>query len=230
MANNKSELILLESYLDEKEAFKSRLLLEKNNISHKYFCSRNNIEKAYLTSNSNPTEIWVKKEDFEYAYSILNHNNNEEILNVDINNFSDEELIDIIKNPDEWHKSFINEANKIAKIRKIEINNSEIESHIKQKLELIKHGKDAHPATIFIFWLLTFLSVFFVTFGIFGFIFGFLGIIAGYLYWKTKITAPDNKKYYLFSKNTRLHGKYMFFVGTILMFALLSYVFFITFN
>lgn len=227
MSNDKNKLILLESYLDEKEAYKSRVLLEDNNIKHKYFCSRNNIEKAYLTSNSNPTEIWVDKEDFNLAYEIIRTNTSSNENNkINIEDFSDKELIDILKNSDEWHESFVKEAKKIIKERNIVVDKHEIDTYKKEKLLKLKIGKSAHPATIFIFWLLTFFSVLYILLGFIGFIFGFSGIIAGYLYWKTKITGFDNNKYYLFSKKTRTHGKYMFIVGLVLLLILFIFVYY----
>jgi len=227
MIDEKNKLILLESYLDEKEAYKSRVLLEENSIKHKYFCSRNNIEKAYLISNSNPTEIWVNKEDFNLAYEIIRTDtSSNENDNINIKDFSDDELIDILKNADEWHKSFVKEAKKNITERNIVIDNNEIDAHVKEKLLLLKNGKTAHPATIFIFWMLTFFSIFYILLGFIGFIFGFSGIIAGYLYWKTKITGFDNNKYYLFSKKTRIQGKYIFFVGLVLLLTLLIIVYY----
>jgi len=229
MLKFENNLILLESFLEEKEAYKSRILLEKNRINHKYFCSRSNFEKAYLTSNSNPTEIWVNKEDFKLAFEIIRGETTNEDSEINIRAFSNEELIEIIKNPDEWHESFINKAKNILKEQNISINSDEIDANIKEKLNIIKCGKSAHPATIFIFWILTIFSVFFMLFGIFSFVFGFSGIIAGYLYWKSKITASDNHKYYLFNNTTRIHGKYMFFVGLMLMTVLFVYVYYLHF-
>jgi len=226
MSEDKNELILLESYLEDKEAYKARILLDKNKIHNKYFCSRSNIEKAYLISNSNPTEIWVKQLDFENAYNIINQNKLDEENDIQITDFSNDELINIIKNKDEWHESFINEAVKLIKKRNIPINEEEINQLNIEKLNLIKQGKEAHPATLFIFWLLTFMSVFFLVFGFFGFIFGFSGTIAGFLYWKSTIKASDGNRYFLFNKKTQAHGKYMFFTGLILISALFIYVYY----
>ena len=227
MIDEKNKLILLESYLDEKEAYKSRVLLEKNDIKHKYFCSRNNIEKAYLISNSNPTEIWVNKEDFNLAYEIIRTDtSSNENDNINIKDFSDDELIDILKNTDEWHEYFVKEAKKNIEERNIVIDKNEIDAHVKEKLLFLKNGKTAHPATVFIFWMLTFFSIFYILLGFIGFIFGFSGIIAGYLYWKTKITGFDKNKYYLFSKKIRIQGKYMFFVGLVLLLALFIFVYY----
>ncbi len=226
MENNK--LILVESFFNEKEAYKAKILLERNNIFHKFLKSRNNLEETFASSNSIPTEIWVYESDFEESYSLINENlyENDKIITPNISNYSNDELIDIIKNKDEWHISFLNEAKTILTNREIKIDEREVSEHSNKKLDILKQGKHAHPIAITMCWISAILSVPFLAFGFFGLIFGFMGTIAGYLYWQSKIKAFDNNKYFLFNIKTRTHGKFIFLTGLFSISSFLIYLYY----
>ena len=216
MKKEENNLILLKNFYNEDNAQKAKILLERNNIFHKYIRSRSNIEKTFVSSNSNPTEIWVLNSDFEKSYELF-----KKIIpetgpdDIQIDNFSDKELSEIIMNSDEWHESYITKAKEELNKRGIKIKEDEINLHMAEKLEALKIGTEVHPAVIFILWLTVIFAVPFLFLGFFGGIFAFIGTISGYYFWYMKSKAFNNEKYYVFNKNTRMHGKYMFFTGLI---------------
>lgn len=224
----KNKLVLVESFFNEKDAYKAKILLERNNIFHKFFKSRNNLEETFVSSNSIPTEIWVYEKDIEKSYSLINNSlyENEELITPDINNYTNDELIDIVKNKDEWHVSFLNEAKNILTNRGIKIDDKEVSEHINNKLNELKQGKHAHPVAISMCWISAVLSVPFLTLGFLGLTFGFMGTIAGYLYWKSKIKAFDDNKYFLFNIKTRTHGKFIFITGIFSISIFLIYLYY----
>lgn len=105
----------------KKEADNIRLILEENEIDYKIISGKGNFETSMGVSSSQQYEVLVKSELLTKALDLINEfleNNNEEI---DLSQFSDAEINDIILNPDDWHDSFVSEAKKIIKERNINI-------------------------------------------------------------------------------------------------------------
>lgn len=226
MKNEKNNLILLKSFYNEDIALKTKILLERNHIFHKYIRGRSNIESAFISSNSNPYEIWVQTIDFEKSYELVKEiipENDQDIVNVQ--NFSDEELSEIINNTDEWHDSYITKAYEEYIKRGYIINEDEIKLHMAEKLEEIKTGKEVHPAVLFLLWITVIFAFPFLFYGMFGGIFAVIGTVSGYYFWKIKLKAFDSQKYFLFNENARKHGKFMFFTGLIWAICFIIYLY-----
>jgi hypothetical protein len=114
---------------------------------------------------------------------------------------TDQELIDIFINPQDYQESFVQVVTEELKRRNVNLENYQQEKDKKQKVlsETLENGKPGDPTYITL-----------------GFIFaglgGFIGIIAGYIYSQSRNkTTPE--KYYVYNEQTRKKGVIMMFVG-----------------
>ena len=108
-------------------------LLSNDGIKCKLVSARSNIEAAYGASNSNTYEIFVDEKDETRSFELIDAVSQPNDLDLDINSYSDDEIRDIILNPDEWHESFVAKAKSIAKQRNILIEEEEIDSNLSDK-------------------------------------------------------------------------------------------------
>jgi hypothetical protein len=183
------------------------------------FLSENGVE-ATLTKNigdldvvfqgENPTnkfEISIDPEDFEKARLLINGINEEALENVPedyyLLSFTNDELIDVLINVDEWNEFDVILSARILKDRKIEINEEEIAE--KRKLKQVDIEKPAKPQTT---WMV--LGYICALLG------GFLGLIIGYFFWQAKNTLPDGKKVYAYCDADRKQAKIILFISAII--------------
>ena len=105
----------------KKEADDIRLILEENEIDYKIIPGKGNLENTMGVSTSRQFEILVKSDLLTKAYDLINDFLENDNSRVDLSQFSDAEINDIVLNPDGWHDSFVCEAKKISKQRNINI-------------------------------------------------------------------------------------------------------------
>ncbi|MBN2728325.1 MAG: hypothetical protein JXR53_03795 [Bacteroidales bacterium] len=175
-------------------------LLKRNDIDCKLISAKSNIESAYGASNSNSYEITVDEKDEIEALEIISLLDIPSDQKIDIESYSDEEIKDIILNPDEWHESFVDKAQKIAKTRNIDIQEKEVYDNLNHKLDAIIEGKQAGTGLRIFIW-------------IFAFTGGLFGIIGGLALWLGKAKAFDGKRYYYYNNASRKEGQLIFGVA-----------------
>jgi len=194
------KLVILKKAYEKRVADNIRAILGKNNIFHKISFARNNIESLYGAQNSNQIEIRIEEKNFQTAFELIEKINEYSDDKIELNSYSDDEIIEIILNPSDWHRSFVLEAKKIVTERGIQINENEISDNEKEKLEKIKLGISPKKFIYYFFWFLAVVG-------------GYIGLIAGYYYWRGKLKAFDGNRYFMYNKRTRFYGKWMFITG-----------------
>jgi hypothetical protein len=156
----------------------------------------------------NEFEVIIKQSDFKKASEILEKNAENLIDQIDkdyyLFEFTDEELYEILLKSDEWNEFDYTLAQKILKQRGKSVDKELLNSLKNERLkDLAKPEENQKP------WIIA------------GYIFsllgGFLGLIIGYTLWTFKKTLPNGQKVYSYSANDRKHGKYIFYIGLLIV-------------
>lgn len=192
-------VLLTKTYEDELTNH-IRAILEQNDIDFKVVFGKNNMETTLGMQSSNPTEFYVYKDDLGNALNLIEGLNSSGEKEIDVEAFDDEEIKEIILNPEEWHDTIVRQAERIAKKRRLEISDNEIEENQILKLIEIQKGKSPAKTTFILMWVFAFMG-------------GLIGLIAGLAYWISKQRAFDGKKYFVYDERTRSNGKLMFFIS-----------------
>jgi hypothetical protein len=156
----------------------------------------------------NEIEIRVLPADFKKAEAILQKRAEQLIEEVDedyyLFSYTDDELYNILVKPDEWGEINYVLAQQILKKRGKEIDQEMIDTFKKERIEEL-----AQPEKNQMGWVIA--GYFF------AFIGGLVGLIIGWALWKAKKTLPDGSKVYSYSEKDRKQGKYIFYIGIIVL-------------
>jgi len=156
----------------------------------------------------NEIEIRVLPADFKEAEAILQKRAEQLIEEVDedyyLFSYTDDELYNILVKPDEWGEINYVLAQQILKKRGKEIDQEMIDTFKKERIEEL-----AQPEKNQMGWV--------VAGYIFAFIGGLVGLIIGWALWKAKKTLPDGSKVHSYSEKDRKQGKYIFYIGIIVL-------------
>lgn len=193
-------LVLLKSLYEQDKANQIKVLLDKYEITSKINYSRNNLEVTLGQQTSNVIEIYVFENELDKATEVIQHILEEEEIELDINDYSSEELQEIILNKDDWHDTFVDQAKVILENRGIVTPEEDVQKNLEEKVQKVKQGVSVSKLNIAFLW----------TFSFFGF---FLALAAGYFLWQGKTRASNGQKYYLYDSKARNHGKWMLILG-----------------
>ena len=167
--------------------------------------------------------IKLKQEDFKRADEILmqsvSESKDEPVGDYYLLSFSNDELMDVLKKPDEWNEFDRYWAKKILIKKGIEIKQEDLEQ---VKTERLKELKE--PWTLDKLWIICAIALWVAAF---WFIHLYLAIavvfIGGYIALSKK-TLPDGEKVKAFSAGDRLLGKIVLTAGILLtLFILMQY-------
>jgi hypothetical protein len=155
--------------------------------------------------------VKLKVEDFERANNILKETAKQEINQVDkdhyLYTFTDEELIDIVKKPDEWNSLDYELAQKLLKERGVQFN---LESIKKERLQELSQPETSQKTWIIIGYI-------FVPLG------SIIALLIGYFIYNQKRTLPNGERVFSYSQDDRWHGKMLLIAGVISFLIGLSY-------
>ena len=172
-----------------------------------------------FTGNQSEKEFHIKisQKDFNRAYEILEelsvNNTPVDSASKDyyLFEFSDDELIEILKNYDEWGFYDYKLAQRILKERGREFSHAELDQFKKDRIEFLKTPVKPSRG-----WLISGLIL-----SLFG---GFTGIIIGWYHLSLK-TLPNGERVFIYEKPVRNYCKIMLYTG--LFFFVAELIFFI---
>lgn len=188
-------------------------ILETHKIVHKILDTSNDFDATFsLDDTKNSILILLDSKDFDHADKLIDEN-----LNFDINQFSSqhpffsftkEELIEVVKNFDDWSPLDVKLANHLLKEQNVTINQTEIKTHQVKKIRNEETPQKSKAITLLFGYLFSLLG-------------GFLGLgIALFLVFG-KRTLSDGSKKYIYCESDRKHGIYMLFISiSIIMLAI----------
>lgn len=187
-------------------------LLKKNRIDYKLEKSQTLLDAAIVGHGLVPPAlVKIRTADFTKVNAILEKEalENPHFLSSHyLRQMDDRELIDMIRNPDEWNVEDIAVARKILSERGIPIPKEHIEEFNKKKNAERRAGKKAEPKWMFLSFLLVVAGGAFVSP-----LFLLGGIGMGWYYWQDKTVDNQGTKFYTFEKTTRVYGKLIFYLG-----------------
>ena len=205
-----SNFLPFHSFFDEYSAAETARILQANDIPIKILRKGKQFDSILVgESMSQDFELQIAGEDFERANKLL-----QDVMQKDVDidifgedyylfSFSEDELVDIVKKPDEWGNQDIVVAKQLLRKKGIEFSEQELQQ-IKQDrlLELSKPEK---------------FGGYRIPAGYIGaLLFGFAGILIGYSLWKSKKILPNGKKVHTYTESTRSHGEFIFYLSTAL--------------
>lgn len=192
------DLIRLKKFNTIEEANIVAELLEKNNIFMK-IDKEQLPEDSVFAGNTLLTQICIniKPEDLEIAQNLIG---GLEEVNIDklepdyfLFEFTDEELIDMLKKPDEWSMNDFHWALEILKQRGKEPEKTQVETWKKERLEVLSQPEavtSKHVNTAYFFCILG----------------GIIGIAMGRHINSFKKTLPNGQKVYTYDPESRKKG------------------------
>jgi hypothetical protein len=153
-------------------------------------------------------EVKIPADQFETANRLMREKVQINLNEIDpdyyLFTFDENELIGVLKDPDEWgHLDYVI-ARKILEIRGIQFSADELDAFWKSKMQ--KLAQPAKGGTLGK-WGGYSLSV--------GFC--FIGMVTGLIYWTSTKTLPNGSRYYIYDKETRKLGKNMVYISSLLM-------------
>jgi len=158
-----------------------------------------------------------KKVNGLIAWQISEHNY-EDVKEHYLNEFDNEELMEIFKTPDDWSPENIAIARIIIRHRGVEVSKEQISAWRKERLIEIRKGKSENRI-----WMVAYFLG--ITLGLFlNLAFFLAGLGMGYYYAYSQTVDFEGEKYYIFDDNTRKIGKWMLFGGIIILIAELLYL------
>jgi hypothetical protein len=163
---------------------------------------------AKTTISDTITEYWLRisESDFEKVDKLVENDMLAEKIAQDhyLNDFSNEELIEIIEHFDEWNKADLIKARIILKERGKNISDEEIQLMKEQRI--VELGK---PETAKRGWI--------IAGYLFAFLGGFIAIVIGVSISNSKKNLPNGKKVYCFDEKSRRHAKYILLLGILII-------------
>jgi hypothetical protein len=183
-------------------------LLRENEIEFHVVEERESLDSLYGDKHFDKQFfVKIQQEDFPKADAVLKEISLKELATVEkdhyLFSFNEEELFEIISKPDEWSGFDYELARKILKDRGKEINEDTVRLLKSQRLKELAKPEERQRNLVYA-------GYFFALLG------GIIGAFIGWYMWTYEKVLPNGQKTYGFTKEDRMHGKIIFFLGVIL--------------
>ncbi|MCB9310884.1 MAG: hypothetical protein H6567_12570 [Lewinellaceae bacterium] len=189
-------------------------ILEKNNIYYEVSSAETIVDKLIVGSGMlakytlkllpkdfNATNEYIKQEALAKGIRIEDFDH--------LSALSDDELFEILKNPDEWSVEAEIVARKILSNRNVKIIEEDISNYKLNKTLDRKKGKSVSFIIQFLYFLCIAIGFYF------GIIFLIAGIAMGYYYTYGTVTDSQGNKHYVYDEKARHNGKLILWGGII---------------
>lgn len=180
-------------------------LLKENEIPYEFNGSQTLITEAIVGSPNYPKFVLkILRSDFASVNSIIEKEvlkNAADFHEHYLNDFTDHELLAILRKPDESSIEDITITKELLKRRGIPIDPSALLEMKQERLNELQKGKRENVGWMLLFFLL--LSAAIVFFNMF-FIIGTVGL--SWHYWNDKSSDIDGNKFYTYDERTRKYG------------------------
>ncbi len=204
--NYDAPFLIFKKVNDEGYAKELGMLLKETNI--KYLLEETSEFVPIFSTGQLTREFTIKlrKEDFSKAESLLFEISRKQLEDVEkdyhLFSFTDEELMEIVAQPDEWNQFDFLLAQNILRERGKGINTETIDSLKKQRLKELAKPEENQKLWIYIGYIVAILG-------------GLLSIFIGWHLLSYKKTLPDGNRVYGYSASDRKHGNKIFILGII---------------
>lgn len=188
-------------------------LLNDEEIHNELIVVKPSVDSSFVGGQSIiQYEIKISPNDLEKALSIIKQNAEMLAENAPSDHylfsFTEEELYDVVRKPDEWNDYDVQLAKNILKEKGEILSEEKIEKFNNDRITELSIPDKINPL-----WI------------IFGYIValggGILGIAIGWFLWKSTKTLPNGEKIPAYNPDDRNQGSYIFILGVfVLLFAL----------
>lgn len=211
------------SFQFQEDALPFLELLKENKIPYEFNGSETLITEAIVGSPNYPKFVLkILRSDFPIVNSIIEQEvlkNAADFHEHYLNDFTDHELLAILRKPDQSSIEDITITKELLKRRGIPIDPSALIEMKQERLNELQKGKDENGGWMLLFFLiLVAISIFFSIF----FIIGTIGL--SWYYWKDKSADIDGHKFYTYNEETRKNG-----IAFGILSVILTIIFYITF-
>ena len=181
---------------------------------HKISCVVNAVEPVSFSTDflgSTGPQKWalrLNQKDWVKAKDILTLAAQEELKNANIPSdyylfdFSNDELLEIIKKYDEWNEFDVQLATHLLNERGVDLQKTDIEDLQEERVDDLSEQKSVDKWLLFSGYLLA----------CFG---GYISIIIGLYLLTKKQQLPNGEEIYFYDKNTRVNAKVILAIGSI---------------
>ena len=167
--------------------------------------------------------VKLRQQDFKSADELLMNtvieNVQEPVSDYYLFSFSNDELIEVLKKPDEWNEFDLYWAKKILNTRGIEVKPEDLEQAKKQRLAELKKPWNLDKVWVFCAFALLFVSI-----ALLHFMSTFMVIFIGTYIVFTKKTLPDGQRVKAFSPNDRVLGKIVLAGAALVILCMIFYL------
>jgi hypothetical protein len=196
-------------YPDATEAKELQQLLLEHNIECLFIDNSPRLGSSFSGGDLlKEYEVQVKQEDFVKAEAVLINRAKGLLGEIPEDHylltFTDDELYDVVLKHDEWSDYDYLLARKLLEERGKSIDDAAMDGLRKQRMADLAKPEPSQTKWI-IFGYLAALAG------------GFFGIITGYVFWTSRKTLPNGEMVYSYNESDRLHGKFIFILGLIIL-------------
>ena len=202
-----NEFVLFQSFITESDAMPVIEILKENKIAYTVERFKEPLD-SIMAGEVIRDKIYLKirSQDFPKANEALDEVILKSLPSIEpdyyLFSFSNEELVEIIKKPDEWSRQDFLIARKILDDRGKTINDEDVNILKSKRIhELAKEEKEPIGQIVSGY--------------IFAFFFSLVGLFFGLALFVTKKTLPDGSKVFAYSEKTRNHGKAIFIISLV---------------
>ena len=207
-----NEFVLFQSFFTEDEAASVIEPLKENGIDYQLERSKELLDRAFIGDNlEKKVFLKIKSSDFSKANEILNARILQNITALEkdyyLFSFTNDELVEILRRPDEWSRQDFLIARKILGERGQYINEEMIKELRSKRINELSREESEPTLTIIAGYILAlFLSL--------------VGLFFGLAFLTAKKNIPNGKKVFTYSRNTRKHGRNIVILSAVSLFLL----------
>lgn len=199
------------SYYSLEDAQETIELIAKNNIEYKIEENfKNPIGEFYVGSDVSPKYVLkIKSSDFQKAEKVLSHVINPENSDHYLNDYSTEELKQILAESDKWSPYDVSYALELLNNRGIPYTETEINELKEKRIKELSETKKGHIGVITLGYFLAAFGIF-LPFSLFWII---LAPLLGLNYYYLSETLPNGEKINVYDELTRKRGMDLLIMG-----------------
>ena len=207
-----NEFVLFQSFFTEDEAASVIEPLKENGIDYQLERSKELLDRAFIGDNlEKKVFLKIKSSDFSKANEILNARILQNITALEkdyyLFSFTNDELIEILRRPDEWSRQDFLIARKILGERGQYINEEMIKDLRSKRINELSREESEPTLTIIAGYILALLL-------------SLVGLFFGLAFLTAKKNIPNGKKVFTYSRNTRKHGRNIVILSAVSLFLL----------
>jgi hypothetical protein len=217
-----SELATYQQFFTVEEAQPILSLLDEHRIPYTFKISRVSFDKIYVGGViPEQFDLKIPTDQFERVDALLLENIDVNVDDLEKDHYllssTEEELRDMIANPDEWSKQDYLFARELLKRRGIVYTKEQLRELSNKKNEVLaKPEKSIDGGWIALAYIVPIISgigMWFTSMTILPFWLSFASILIGVSLWKFKKLLPNGTRTWIYQKEDRDHGRNIFFIS-----------------